>query len=803
MHELPNNTECQVIIDPKYRVKHYEDDAIDHDSLLKDIRALKPWNPYESSNIEEKKWQTYFELYKKIIKERKVNFTLSDINIKKEKLFARPNPIPKEIAHTDTNNEKSSPDVESEKESFQDKIKDAKGEDVRFDIESFQSDRKGKRYETLGKSEGLDSKIEIRLDRNYEKSLHKLIKNKKEHLHLEDGETPEIRFLSKENFDQKIEKWSKKEVNFYLHGEACFQADVVIEERQEEQQAEPSENDSPKEQVNIYHINESTVAPLNLCCSVDYFSEKYQVDVMERCFDKVKKMEIWQVLSGERVSKLPGDVDINFDNPKLNEEQKNAIRGAIAAEELFLIWGPPGTGKTEVIKEIAKYESMNGNKTLIASQSNLAVDNALARLYGEDDCYPFRIAKEGYKLEGEDERKVPFLESVPRFSLDLLKNRVCRKDNEDELVKHFLEDMDKAGKRLVKKEKSDMELREFKQLAELYKNNINVVGSTLMESGRKNKLLDRVGFERFDTVIIDEVSKATPPELFIPIPLGKKLILVGDHKQLPPMFKMLSGDDKPLEQWAEEVGMDQGELDIENTIFERLWDRHAEDAAKCRSMLTKQYRMHGKIQKLIEPFYTDEEEGSLSLGLSEGEMEKLKIEDSFFGNAAMWIGTRSCDSEKGLEKKDGTSFYNEDEIRKVGQLLDKLLKLNNAGMSIGVITFYGAQLKRLKQKYQNQYKDKFGEGKLIFGTVDRFQGRECDVIICSLVRNNKTRHIGFASKVNRINVGFSRARKCLIILGSKEQFAYESDKIEKQVNAQTKYKHIYDHCHRVKPKDLE
>ena len=571
-----------------------------------------------------------------------------------------------------------------------------------------------------------------------------------------------------------------QEVDFYVHNEPAFKATVV-------------------KQVNIgeiFYIDKTTIQPLTLHCSIDYFSEEYQVNIMKRCFNKVKDMQIWEILSGERVAKLPQQIDIKFDNPKLNEEQKKAIEGALGAPEMFLIWGPPGTGKTEVIKEIAKQETLRGNKTLITSQANLAVDNALARLHETDSAYSFRIAKDGYELEGTDKAKVPFQNTSPRFYLDFLENQV-KAAEENTFNKYFLRDIEKAKKSIDKKNKSDAEIREFGQFAELYRKKINVVGATLMECGKNyqktNKLLNTVGIEKFDTVIIDEVSKATPPELFIPIPLGKKLILVGDHKQLPPVFKMLSGDDKPLEQWAEDVGIDKFELDVENTIFERLWNRHINEASAARSLLTQQYRMHPDIQKLIEPFYEDSE-GTLKCGLLPEDIDKLKIEHSFFSTPTIWIGTQNSSKEK----QQGTSFYNDDEIEKTGVLLKKLANLNDKNLSVGVITFYGAQLRELRNQYRQQYESKFGEGKLIFGTVDRFQGRECDVIICSLVRNNKHRNIGFASKVNRINVAFSRARKVLIILGCKEQFAYEL----KNKQAQKKYKYIYDNCHKPKPKEL-
>jgi superfamily I DNA and/or RNA helicase len=570
-----------------------------------------------------------------------------------------------------------------------------------------------------------------------------------------------------------------------------------------------SQDEETEEIQEKVEIEQNSIQLMKLNISVDFISDSYQIKVMQRGLDEVKKMPVWQVLSGERVAKLPEKADIKFaPDSRLNEEQEQAVKGALGAPELFLIWGPPGTGKTEVIQEIAKQEALLGHKTLISSQSNLAVDNALARLDGLPGVYPFRIAREGYEMEGEDNDKVPFIGTSGLFFLKELVSKLETQKSKSKLQDEFLKRLKKAEKTHIKTRKSDNELREFKQHSELYRKNINVVGATLMETGKtegshknkKNKLCNTTGIKKFDTVIIDEVSKATPPELFIPLSLGGRIILVGDHKQLPPMFKDVSSeDDRTQTEWAEEAGVDESELDVDSTIFERLWDRHKDEANSVRAMLTKQYRMHPKIQALIEPFYTDSE-GSLSFGF--GEKNKKAIENLTLNNIdfcknrpTMWIKT----ANKSWEEKVGTSFKNENEIENVGKLLKKLAKANDKQLSVGVITFYGAQLQELRAQYYGQYKGKFGDGKLIFGTVDRFQGRECDVIICSLVRNNEHRQIGFASKINRINVAFSRARKVLIILGSDKQFCYEG----KNKEAKSTYKTIYDKCDKPQPKELD
>ena len=778
-----DNTRCQLLKSP-HDIARYSDDAVDHQKLEQAIHNLEPWEPYDS-NPEARKWRAYFELCKRILKSKKTSFSIYNIKIKDRNLSA-------DIEGKKIKNDKS-----------------ANGKDLIFSLElndETHHENKVGKIKRIG-----PRKIEVEMAKEFLESYRNLIENNKSRFCVEGDDKSPIDILSQDDFNAKKLSDNSKEakIKFTIHGEerSSFVASALIPtpDRHEEYT-----DDQYQDNATTCFVNKDTIQPLNLACSIDYFSDEFQLKVMKKCFDEVQQMPIWEVLSGVRVSKLPQEVDVSISSLRLNEEQKEAVRGALGAQELFLIWGPPGTGKTEVIKEIAKHESERGNKTLIVSQSNLAVDNALSRLFDSDSTYPLRIAKDGYELEGEDSLKVPFWNSVPRFYLEFLKKHIgktpCEEPEGRDIQQQFLKDVEKRIAAETKKNPSSAERREIEQFAGMYKRKINVVGATLMESGKTKwlnkenkrvsvkKLLHETGIDEFDTVIIDEVSKATPPELFIPIPLGKKLILVGDYRQLPPMFNMASVDDKALEEWADELGISQRELDQENTIFERLWKRHTGDALPVKAMLREQYRMHPKIQRLIEQFYTDSESGeSLICGLGEEEIQALDIDhDLLKDRPAIWVGTKG-DSQ---ERKSGTSFYNDDEIEKVGLMLDKLLDLNDKELSVGVITFYGAQLQKLKKEYSS-YTEKFGEGKLIFGTVDRFQGRECDVIICSLVRNNKHGNIGFAKKPNRINVAFSRARKALIILGNRDTFPYN----EKGGSAREKYKEVYDNCERPKPKE--
>lgn len=759
-YALPITITCQ-LLDYGSQYKNYDFEALELEVLHQNVIKLAPWRPHESSNFEETKWEQYFDLYKQLIDKKKVKFTLTDIIIRSNILRAR---VPD--------------DAWSESDQW------------RNEVVSYNKNR-------IGSVKSINNKfIEIKLNNEFSIKFNGPKHTQLVKINDSDFEIQHSNLIAQIQ-DNQIH-FTFENLEYTAYGSI-------------------SESQSDNNKVsNLLNIDSTSIALVSLPCAIDFFSEEYQLKVMKQSFSTTKRMDIWEVLSGDRPSKLPKDVDIRLDDTMYNEQQKNAIRGAVGATELFLIWGPPGTGKTHVIKEISKQEVLRGRKVLITSQTNTAVDNALARLFDDKHSYPFRIAKNNYKLEGEDVQKIPFWNSSPRFYLTFLQSNIKNSlacDNNKKIRQQFLTDIDKSLKILLKKEKSETELREFTQLAELYKRKINVVGSTLMESGKTsnigsrgaplwiNNLQHTTGIDQFDTIIVDEVSKATPPELFIPVPLGKKLILVGDHKQLPPMFKVLSGDTETLEDMAKEIGMNLNDLDPDNTIFERLWKRHTGDNFKCRAMLTQQYRMHSKIETLIKPFY-DEDEGTIFSSPNNEDVFDMNIDHPLFSDKPfLWIGTKK-DSK---EVREGTSFYNEDEIIKTGKLLQKLADVKDKNMSIGVITFYGAQLRRLIQNYKH-FSNKFNDGKLIFGTVDRFQGRECDVIICSFVRNHdrSRREIGFAAKTHRINVALSRARKALVILGRKELFAYEThSKNEKGQKAVDVYKYIYDQRCSFKPKHLD
>ncbi len=306
--------------------------------------------------------------------------------------------------------------------------------------------------------------------------------------------------------------------------------------------------------------------------------------------------------------------------------------------------------------------------------------------------------------------------------------------------------------------------RNYGALKKLYIENANVIGITCIQSGTKD-FSDN--YPSFDTVIIDEASKSTPPDIILPMLKAKKIVLVGDHKQLPPFIDSDAYD---------ELGSEDPQLKqlIKTSLFEELYEK-ADGSMK--TMLFRQYRMHRDIAALINQFYIDTDAGRLESPASEFKKHCCQGMEISEDNHVMWYDT-PC-GEGYYEKQKNKSFYNVYEtecVKKILCILEKNLTENNCKKSIGIITFYDAQVKLFEEQIVNSgFYKRFGHISIRIGSVDKFQGMEEDIIILSFVRNNSGHMIGFAKDSRRINVAMSRARELLIIVGCYENFAYSAD----------------------------
>jgi hypothetical protein len=305
--------------------------------------------------------------------------------------------------------------------------------------------------------------------------------------------------------------------------------------------------------------------------------------------------------------------------------------------------------------------------------------------------------------------------------------------------------------------------RDADDLKQIYIDNANVIGITCVQAGAYQFSRQ---YRNFDCVIVDEVSKATPPELLLPMLKGARLVLVGDHKQLPPMI-----GPETLADLAAELNVPQGELDhLERSLFKELFEAAP---LELRVMLTEQYRMHPQIMGAINQFYGDQ----LTSGLPEPDRQRahgFNLPWLRPDNHLLWINTPA--EGPFAEQKVGTTFMNTGELDVILRLVKELNAAWAAQVAdglppkeVGLITFYGAQVRELKTRLIERA-GTFQNLRLRVGTVDRFQGMERPIIIVSLVRNNPNGVVGFARKPERVNVAFSRAQELLVIVGSRELF---------------------------------
>lgn len=486
----------------------------------------------------------------------------------------------------------------------------------------------------------------------------------------------------------------------------------------------------------------------------------------------------------------------------LNDRQLEAVTKSVLAKDLALIQGPPGTGKTTVIAEIIWQEIRKNPdcRILLTSQTNLAVDNALERLQGQSGIRPVRIGKPD-KLEPEGRR----------FSLSVMDSWANDSKNSDDnatriwidrIVKKISNDPKYSS--AVSSWKNELEAKDKHSRTEfsrLYRSNVNLVAATCSICGSRDFMESYSdmfgGNERsdmfFDVVIMDEASKATPLEMAVPLVLGKKIIVIGDHKQLPPMM-----DENTIDSALEKIGKKNiaEKLQKAESQFKRLFEAAAKVRKTIVATLDTQYRMHEQIMNTIKQFY--QEELAVTGGLKCGISETMDIPDLANKGSrwhgitlnpiinpnthAVWIDVHTPETYLSPGYKNEGELKAIDLVLKALQQADGYSEFINAQQKpedkeIGIITFYSAQSREIKKKYKGKnYR---------MDVVDRFQGMERNIIIVSTVRSNPKNNIGFAKEIERINVAFSRARRLLIVVGNKRQFESNSNYAASIANMET------------------
>jgi ATP-dependent RNA/DNA helicase IGHMBP2 len=445
--------------------------------------------------------------------------------------------------------------------------------------------------------------------------------------------------------------------------------------------------------------------------------------------------ELRNVLLGQRLPEFDREQDEPVLHAGLNEAQQEAVRFALAARDVALIHGPPGTGKTTTVVELIRRAVRHGEKVLACAPSNLAVDNVFERLLAAGE----RAVRLGHPARVTADLRAHTLDLLVEGHPDV---RLARK-----LVKEAMGLFRQAGRHTRAKplpgarQETRQEARSLladarrleAQAVEHILDTTDVLCATT--TALDSELL---GTRRFQLGVIDEACQSTEPGCWVPLQRCDRVVLAGDHCQLPPTVVS-------QEAAAEGLGV---------SLFERLVALHGRVIAR---QLTVQYRMHQAIMDFASrEFYEAKLQADPAVrghlladlpGVAATRSTRSPVE---------FIDTAGASFDEEVEP-DGESRLNRQEAALVCRKVQGLLDCGVAAGDIAIITPYAAQVRLLREQ--------LSVPGLEIDSVDGFQGREKEAVAISLVRSNPQGEIGFLQDMRRMNVAMTRARRKLLVVG--------------------------------------
>ncbi len=435
--------------------------------------------------------------------------------------------------------------------------------------------------------------------------------------------------------------------------------------------------------------------------------------------------------------------------PKLNESQNQAVDKILSANELAIVHGPPGTGKTTtLVQAIKALIKQDNGKILVVAPSNTAVDLLSEKLH-EEGLNVLRVGNPARVTE----RLMSLTLDAKMTEHPMIKNAKTLKKQANEY-----KNMAHKYKRSFGKSERDQRKALFDEAHKIMKEVGNteqyiiddlvakaqVITATLVGSNHYT-----VRNVKFQTVVIDEAGQALEPACWIPILKADKLVLAGDHCQLSPTIKA------PLPP--------DGGFSV--TLLEKCVNLHPEAV----TLLEEQYRMNEQIMAHSSKiFYQNKLKAHHSVA-----KRLLFPEDS----PLAFIDTAGCSFD---EKLEGTSSTNPDEaaflLKHLSGFVEELKKKFKPENfpSIAVISPYKQQVTILKEQIEHTPDLQEILAHISVNTIDSFQGQERDIVYISLTRSNAEGAIGFLSDIRRMNVAMTRARKKLVVIGDSATLASSS-----------------------------
>ena len=427
-------------------------------------------------------------------------------------------------------------------------------------------------------------------------------------------------------------------------------------------------------------------------------------------------------------------IEASLAKSPLNASQREAIVHALGANDLAIIHGPPGTGKTTTVAELIRQAVAKGQRVLACAPSNTGVDNLLEKLV-ELGINAIRIGHPARVLESLQEHTLDYLvEADPAMKV------IREMRREAEML------TSKAG-RWTRAKPMPGAREDFKQDARRLRNDAKIFEEQIIDTkldrasvicATTNYDPEILGDRTFDLGVIDEACQSTEPGYWPVVLRVEQLVLAGDHCQLPPTV---------LSTQATLEGLSK-------SMMERLVERWENRVTR---QLTIQYRMHQKIMEFpSEHFY----HGTLVADASVAEHTLADLPgiqtESLDAQPVLFVDTSGADWTEELDP-NGESKLNPREAIWILKQVDALLAAGLLPDQIAVIAPYSAQVRFLR--------DRCTSTGVEIDTVDGFQGREKEAVLISLVRSNSQGEVGFLGDTRRMNVAMTRAKRKLIVIG--------------------------------------